>query len=728
MPFRRIHKVIAYLMAAQGLGLLALSGELTAPGSIVALAALVASWFVEGERFAGRRWVNVWNGLTVAVFVVQIVRWMAGEGLPVVAVQFAAFLQVNKLFNRRRQNDYDQIAILSLLHLIASAILTTEISYALVFVLYAVVTPWMLVLGQIRREVEAKYWDRSDHRSLKDLERVLNSRRIISGTFLMSTALLSIPIYMMTALLFLFFPRIGFGLLASDDPSQRQLTGFSDQVVIGDLEPLFDDPTVVLRVEFPGGPPDEETLASLYWRGSSYDRFDGSQWFRTLGHGRRVPTRGDYHVLSRKHVDGRPDVAHMMHLSVFLQPLYPKVVFLPQESALVRVPAPEPLRVMRQKLRWGPGGEVRYTDPGGTGIHYDVWVPADVMSRQPVGPFDGRAIEEAESVEPYLQLPLVSSGFEELADRFAVRFPEPLGRASAVERWLRTSFGYTVTSSRRVAEDETPVEAFLFEWKEGNCEYFSTAMVLLMRATGVPSRNVTGFIGGSWNDVGDYLAVRESDAHSWVEVHDPVRGWVLFDPTPPAEPSPADRSPLALARDLLDTVRLSWHKHVIAYDLQHQAELLRRGYRGFSAARAALRDLRVGAPAATGGSTTRLVVIAAIVAAFILLFAARGRVSSRSHPLSREQRRHHRRVLDLIGLLDRRLEEVGLRRPAARPPLTHARIVSSSLEDSETLRDIVVVYNQTRFGGVVLARDRFDQLRSRIVRIRRRQARAPSAG
>ncbi|MBW2262303.1 MAG: DUF3488 domain-containing protein, partial [Deltaproteobacteria bacterium] len=254
MPFRRIHKLITYLMALQGLGLLALSGELTLPGSAAVGVLLVASWFAQGGRIASKRYTNFWNALTVAVFIVQFVRWMAGESLPIVAVQFAAFLQINKLFNRRKQGDYDQIAILSLMHLIVSAILYTELSYALVFIMYTIVTPWMLVLGQIRREVEAKYWNRENRRSLKDLERVLRSRRIISGRFLLATALLSIPIYFMTALLFLFFPRIGFGILAASDPSQRQLTGFSDQVIIGDLAPLFDDTTVIMRVEFPDGP------------------------------------------------------------------------------------------------------------------------------------------------------------------------------------------------------------------------------------------------------------------------------------------------------------------------------------------------------------------------------------------------------------------------------------------------------------------------------------------
>lgn len=725
MPFRRIHKMVTYLMAMQGLGLLVMSGELTLPGTIATAVLFLASWFVEGERIASRRYTNVWNGLTVAVFAVQIVRWIAGEGLPIVAVQFAAFLQVNKLFNRRHQGDYDQIAILSLMHLIVSAILYTEMSYALVFILYTVITPWMLVLGQIRREVEAKYWDRTNRRSLKDLERVLKSRRIISGRFLLATALLSIPIYLMTAVLFIFFPRIGFGILASRDPSQRQLTGFSDQVIIGDLAPLFDDPTVVLRAEFPQGHPPEETIASIYWRGSAYDSFDGKQWHRTLGHGSLIEGWEQYYVLTPDHdrtSTHERDLRKLARFDVFLQPLYPKVVFVPQQTAYLSVPAPSELRVMGQKLRWGPSHEVRYSDPGATGIHYEVLRDPDVSPTP--RPFEGPL--PTVHLDPYLQLPQVSDRLMALSAEFRSDHPDPLERAYSVESWLRMSFGYTTSASRKVPEGMDPVDAFLFEWKEGNCEYFSTAMVLIMRASGVPSRNITGFIGGAWNNVGDYLAVREADAHSWVEVHTPEEGWILFDPTPPSEALPSRSSFIALMGQFVDTIRLSWHKHIIAYDLTAQADLIRKSMRSFSAMRGTLKSLDDLIPPRVSKQIRRYAPIAIVLIALILYLAFRKKRKQPALPLSKPRRKAHRKALDLIGLVDRRLEDLGLKRPSSRPPLKHARIVSPELANPEPLGEVVDVYNATRFGGDLLTQEMFMTLKGRIASIRR-QDQAPAS-
>src|SRR5690606_38268831 len=106
-----------------------------------------------------------------------------------------------------------------------------------------------------------------------------------------------------------------------------------------------------------------------------------------------------------------------------------------------------------------------------------------------------------------------------------------LGRARAIESYLRNNYAYTLELPRRGAN---PIDNFLFEDKRGHCEFFSTAMVLMLREAGVPARNVNGFQGGEWNDVGGYYIVRRMHAHSWVEAWIPGEGWITFDPTPAA--------------------------------------------------------------------------------------------------------------------------------------------------------------------------------------------------
>src|SRR5690606_23943302 len=99
-----------------------------------------------------------------------------------------------------------------------------------------------------------------------------------------------------------------------------------------------------------------------------------------------------------------------------------------------------------------------------------------------------------------------------------------------------------------------PLEHFLFESRRGHCEFYSTGMAVMLRTLGVPSRNVTGFIGGTWNRFGRFYAVRQGDAHSWVEVFLPDVGWTRFDPTPasPAAPVAEIHGFAAFLRDVIE--------------------------------------------------------------------------------------------------------------------------------------------------------------------------------
>ena len=104
----------------------------------------------------------------------------------------------------------------------------------------------------------------------------------------------------------------------------------------------------------------------------------------------------------------------------------------------------------------------------------------------------------------------------ELAHTWADGEPTPAGKARAIERHLRNDFAYDLASPSRGALD--PLDHFLFESKRGHCELFASAMVVMLRAIGVPAREVTGFVGGTYNRFGGYYVVRQSEAHAWVEV------------------------------------------------------------------------------------------------------------------------------------------------------------------------------------------------------------------
>jgi transglutaminase-like putative cysteine protease len=163
----------------------------------------------------------------------------------------------------------------------------------------------------------------------------------------------------------------------------------------------------------------------------------------------------------------------------------------------------------------------------------------------------------------------------QLAEQVSTSASNNYDKALAIEAYLRTKFGYTLQLPRSTPRD--PLANFLFERKQGHCEYFASAMAIMLRTVGIPSRVVNGFRTGEFNDVSSQYVVRASNAHSWVEAYFPGSGWVSFDPTPagPGEMHTGwDRVML-----YLDAAASFWREWVISYDIGHQRALGQKAQR-----------------------------------------------------------------------------------------------------------------------------------------------------
>ena len=157
---------------------------------------------------------------------------------------------------------------------------------------------------------------------------------------------------------------------------------------------------------------------------------------------------------------------------------------------------------------------------------------------------DADALRLATSAVPqgadaYLKLPPLDLRISQLAEQITASSPSNYEKALAIEQYLRTHFGYTLQLPR--ARPQDPLANFLFERKQGHCEYFASSMAVMLRTLGIPSRIVNGFRGGEFNDLTGQYVVRASNAHSWVEAYFPGFGWISFDPTPAASLAYAHR-------------------------------------------------------------------------------------------------------------------------------------------------------------------------------------------
>jgi hypothetical protein len=169
----------------------------------------------------------------------------------------------------------------------------------------------------------------------------------------------------------------------------------------------------------------------------------------------------------------------------------------------------------------------------------------------------------------YLQLPSLDPRVKDLAEQITAREQTPIDKAIAVESYLRTRYSYTLNLTGKPGSDA--IAHFLFETRAGHCEYFASAMAIMLRTIGIPTREVNGFLPGEYNDLGEDYIVRASDAHSWVEVYFPGTGWLTFDPTPPG--TEAQGGLFARLGQYIDWFELSWNEWIINYDFVHQIQL-----------------------------------------------------------------------------------------------------------------------------------------------------------
>jgi hypothetical protein len=125
----------------------------------------------------------------------------------------------------------------------------------------------------------------------------------------------------------------------------------------------------------------------------------------------------------------------------------------------------------------------------------------------------------------------VQQNIHELAVQITQGATTPADQATAIETYLRTNYAYTLTPNNPPSNQD-PLDYFLFKTKEGYCEYFATAMGDLLRSLGIPTRLVNGYGSGTYNESLGRYVVKESDAHTWVEVYFPNYGWIPYEPTP----------------------------------------------------------------------------------------------------------------------------------------------------------------------------------------------------
>lgn len=481
------------------------------------------------------------------ILIVGLCAWMlyvafvlSADFMPAVMAMLLLLLGGESLRSLETRND-GRLYLLSFSLLVAATAFYPGLPFAAAFVAFIVLATLAMMAGHLRRQAERFH-----------APDVRVSRRMAGAMAGLSAVTLTVAVG-----LFILFPRLPRTWnVQGRNGDGEVMAGFSDEVSLGQLGGrLSSNPEVALRVEFADSVPAD--AERMHWRGRSFDHFDGVRWSRTRGlPGPAMPGPA---YLARWGGTSR-------RARIFGGPSGAEVLFGPHPVLAVQA---------RSAIR-------AFQEPSGDVLYFGSDVPVYTVFYGPEAPSDERLRAarrpDTRLLNPYLQTPGFTPAMKRLADSLTAPYADRLDKARSVERYFRENFGYTLDLPR--TRDEGTLEGFIFRRRQAHCEYFSTAMVMLMRTAGIPARNVTGFLGGEWNQTGGYLAVTGNDAHSWVEVWFSGLGWVTFDPTPPSRDDLVNREtgeawawPL---RFWFDGMEHRWYRWVLDYDLDKQLGMARR--------------------------------------------------------------------------------------------------------------------------------------------------------
>jgi transglutaminase-like putative cysteine protease len=672
----------------------AISGELGAPSLAVFGVALPAAalW---GERVA-HKFAWAWTTLLLGVLVVLAGQVVLGTtDVILAAARFSVLLAVHRLWNRTTERDELLLLLLSLLLLCAGATLSADLLFGFFFAAYAVTGTWALALTHLRWQIEA---GRGEGSAV-----LLRSRRLVTPALLAALGGLSLLGLAGAAVFFFAFPRVAIGGLARTHRA-RAVAGLADQVDLNGHGVIGDDPSVVLRVHLdpdPGTP-----QLSMHWRARSFELWTGQGWRSNPS--RRESTPGMF-ALPRSL---RSSKARWLNASIEAVAGYSEGVIL--------TPPGFPTSVRFERTLTARGVPPRVLRDGAGDLFYQPVEAGDrryvVVSRE-----QPRLLDAAEQVEtPYppearrnLEVPAsLDPRIRALSARLT-QGKAPAQAAEAVEAWLSRNLEYTRALG---GHPKDPIADFLFVRRRGHCELFSSAMVLLLRAAGIPARNVAGYYGGVRTSTG-YYAVRGGDAHSWVEVYFPGVGFLPFDPTPAAARGGAAPGPWARVVLIWDGLAQRWRAAVVDYDLLAQGRALQRASSLLQEASRRLSG-RGGAGGDLRRRTAQTLIVALLVAAAFAIAlrvrrARRGPRRGRSFPLAPSQLRA--RILWRNARLQ--LRRAGFDVPDSATPLEASRRLSSgrpglASEAAGSLRALASRCLAARWGGEELSeREARDLLR-----------------
>jgi transglutaminase-like putative cysteine protease len=570
---QRYFEVSLFLLVSTGIFAVVSTGKLDIFSTVIPVVVLVYK--------AGRLWrgrgpelsVRTATGLVLAYFLFfPIDLWVLSrtisQGAPnpalysalLAAIHLMLFATLVRLLSSRSNRDYAFLAMLAVTCMLASAILTVETGFLIALAIFLVLAVSTFVALEIRRGANDAVSPPLESGS--PLAHRLNRALGLTST------LVAISTLVIGAVIFFMLPRFTTGYLSALNLQPKLMTGFSDDVTLGEIGEIQKSSAVVMRIHIDGDPALAE---GVHWRGIVLTNFDGRRWF-TPPHEQIIVSpdpAGTYRLDAPLLPAG---YSTPLHYTVLMEPIATDAIFVAPRIATLQG------RFSKDTEHLGGEKHNGYLILDQTGslsnpYHNNSKIRYEATSNLPIIPAPQLRLASPDFPDSitgtYLQVPRLDPRIRQLAEQITEGSANEYDKAAKIELYLKTHYRYTLDLTGPRTAD--PLAYFLFTRRAGHCEYFAAAMTVMLRDLGVPTRYVGGFLPGEYNDVGGDWIVRASDAHVWVEVFFPGYGWITFDPTPPGN----DQHGGLLERMSMywDWFQYAWGEWIINYDFGHQITL-----------------------------------------------------------------------------------------------------------------------------------------------------------
>lgn len=602
--------------------------------------------------------------------------FVSREFLPA-TVHLVFFLAITKILTAQSDRDYTYVKVIAFLELLAACVLSGSLSFFACLALYLVFAVATFTSSEVRRAANGPV------RIVRPGLRRVPLRLSLMSVFI-TAAILS-----MTGGLFFFLPRTARAAFQHLVSKRYSLPGFSGEITLGQIGEIKQQSTPVMHVRFLN----PATPLNLKWRGMALGQFDGRTWFShsSLQEDRLSVPRGGLAQLIGS--EQRPS-SHTARIEYEV-----KVKDIGSDT-LFFAGIPEFLNVDSNFIKRLPGDSYRVPFGSTGGMSYRA---IGYLERPSIVPeFIPRPLAGTLRRE-YLELPKIDLRIPRLAAQWTAGATDPETQANAIERHFRKDYKYSLALLKTEVPD--PLAYFLFDRRMGHCEYFASAMAVMLRTLGIPSRVVTGFQSGIYNPISGWQVIRASDAHSWVEAYLPRLGWRTYDPTPP-DPSGLATGLATRLSLYLDAAETFWQEWVLNYDLDHQLTLaskVQQSSRSASWLDSSLNAVIISRDRATAFLKHYGAPLAAalIVVALAILY---GPALAKTLKTRRRWKRVQRGQVDqsdaslLYGRMLRILERRGIEKPA----WITANEFAGSMPVSELtplVEDATALYLDLRFGG-----------------------------